>query len=163
MDGLAEEMIQNLEDMIRRSCAYGLEFRYSDGFTHDWCTLIPEFELSYKNYIHASIGKTLEMLEKGWKPKISVYILKKDLVNINPTDSRFKLIIDKVRHHEIKIVTDSFEYAKQKWDKSHKTPELKLGDLILVSNLDFNNIKGPKKLEDSFAGTFIIKALHGKN
>ncbi|MBW0569314.1 hypothetical protein O181_109029 [Austropuccinia psidii MF-1] len=35
-DGLAERMIQNLEDMIRRFCAYGLEFKDSDGFTHDW-------------------------------------------------------------------------------------------------------------------------------
>ncbi|MBW0528651.1 hypothetical protein O181_068366 [Austropuccinia psidii MF-1] len=40
-DGLAERMIQNLEDMIRRFCAYGLEFKDSEGFTHDWCILIP--------------------------------------------------------------------------------------------------------------------------
>ncbi|MBW0547428.1 hypothetical protein O181_087143 [Austropuccinia psidii MF-1] len=42
----AERMIQTLEDMIRRFCAYGLEFKYSDVFTHDWCTLIPALELS---------------------------------------------------------------------------------------------------------------------
>ncbi|MBW0571716.1 hypothetical protein O181_111431 [Austropuccinia psidii MF-1] len=60
-------------------------------------------------------------------------------------------------------MNDAFEYAKQKWDKSHKTPELKVGDLILVSKSNFNNIKGPKKLKDSFEGPFIIKALHGKN
>ncbi|MBW0460863.1 hypothetical protein O181_000578 [Austropuccinia psidii MF-1] len=29
---LAERMIQTLEDMIRRFCAYGLEFKGSDGF-----------------------------------------------------------------------------------------------------------------------------------
>ncbi|MBW0554959.1 hypothetical protein O181_094674 [Austropuccinia psidii MF-1] len=34
-DGLAERIIQTLEDMIRRFCAYGLELKYSDGFTHD--------------------------------------------------------------------------------------------------------------------------------
>ncbi|MBW0561912.1 hypothetical protein O181_101627 [Austropuccinia psidii MF-1] len=34
-DGLAERMIQNLEDMVRRLCAYGLEFKYFDGFNHD--------------------------------------------------------------------------------------------------------------------------------
>ncbi|MBW0461862.1 hypothetical protein O181_001577 [Austropuccinia psidii MF-1] len=37
-DGLAERMIQTLEDIIRRFCAYGLEFEYSDGFTQYWCT-----------------------------------------------------------------------------------------------------------------------------
>ncbi|MBW0531164.1 hypothetical protein O181_070879 [Austropuccinia psidii MF-1] len=44
-DGLAEIMIQTLRDMIRRFCAYGLCFKDSDCFTHDWCTLIPELEL----------------------------------------------------------------------------------------------------------------------
>ncbi|MBW0464091.1 hypothetical protein O181_003806 [Austropuccinia psidii MF-1] len=38
-DGLAERMIQTLEDMVRRLCAYGLEFRVFDGFTHYWCNL----------------------------------------------------------------------------------------------------------------------------
>ncbi|MBW0520771.1 hypothetical protein O181_060486 [Austropuccinia psidii MF-1] len=45
-DGLTERTIQTLEDMIRRFCAYGIEFKYSDGFTHDWCTLIPALELA---------------------------------------------------------------------------------------------------------------------
>ncbi|MBW0557706.1 hypothetical protein O181_097421 [Austropuccinia psidii MF-1] len=58
-------------------------------------------------------------------------------------------------------MNDAFEYAKQKWDKGHKTPEFKVGDLILVSTLNFDNIKGPKKLKDYFAGPFIIKSLHG--
>ncbi|MBW0560610.1 hypothetical protein O181_100325 [Austropuccinia psidii MF-1] len=39
-DRLAERMIQTLEDMIRRFCTYGLGFKNSYGFTHDWCTLI---------------------------------------------------------------------------------------------------------------------------
>ncbi|MBW0551410.1 hypothetical protein O181_091125 [Austropuccinia psidii MF-1] len=60
-------------------------------------------------------------------------------------------------------MNDDLEYAKQNWDKSHKSPEFKVGDLILVSTLNFNNIKGTKKWKDSFAGPFIIKALHGKN
>ncbi|MBW0556702.1 hypothetical protein O181_096417 [Austropuccinia psidii MF-1] len=34
-DGLAERMIQTLEDMIREFCGNGLEFKDSDGFTHD--------------------------------------------------------------------------------------------------------------------------------
>ncbi|MBW0522474.1 hypothetical protein O181_062189 [Austropuccinia psidii MF-1] len=32
-DGVGERMIQALEDMIRIFCAYGLEFKDSDGFT----------------------------------------------------------------------------------------------------------------------------------
>ncbi|MBW0577877.1 hypothetical protein O181_117592 [Austropuccinia psidii MF-1] len=60
-------------------------------------------------------------------------------------------------------MNDVFEYAKQKWDKSNKTPEFKVGDLILVSTLKFNNIQGLKKLKYSFSGPLIIKGLHGTN
>ncbi|MBW0555923.1 hypothetical protein O181_095638 [Austropuccinia psidii MF-1] len=154
-------MIQTLEDMIKQFCACRLELKYSYGFTHDWCTLMPELELAYKTSIHASIGKTPAMLEKGWNPKLPVYTLKKDLVDIHPTASRFKLFSDKVRHHANQGMNDAFEYSKQKWDKGNKTQELKVGDLILVSTLNFNNIESPKKLKDSFERQFIIKALHG--
>ncbi|MBW0516503.1 hypothetical protein O181_056218 [Austropuccinia psidii MF-1] len=58
---------------------------------------------------------------------------------------------------------DSFKYSKGKWDKSRKPPDFKIEDLVLVSTLSFNNIRGPKKLKDSFAGPFMINALHGQN
>ncbi|MBW0524456.1 hypothetical protein O181_064171 [Austropuccinia psidii MF-1] len=93
--------------MIRRFCAYGLEFKDSDRFTHDWCTLIPALELAYKTSVHSSTGKN------------SCY--------------------------------------------SHKVPDFKVGDLLLVSTLNFNNIKGPKKLKDYCVGPFVIVALHGTN
>ncbi|MBW0572078.1 hypothetical protein O181_111793 [Austropuccinia psidii MF-1] len=83
------------------------------------------------------------MLEKGWNPKLPVDTLKKDLVDIHPTTSSFMLSLDKVRHHANQSINDAFEYAKQIWDKSHKAPEFKVGDLILVSTLSFNDIKGP--------------------
>ncbi|MBW0562951.1 hypothetical protein O181_102666 [Austropuccinia psidii MF-1] len=105
-------MIQTLEDMIRIFCAYGLEFKDSDGFTHDWCTLIPGLELSYKTSIHSSTGKTPVMLEKGWNPRLPYDTLKQDLVDIHPTASSFKLILDKERHHANRCLQDSSKYAK---------------------------------------------------
>ncbi|MBW0502015.1 hypothetical protein O181_041730 [Austropuccinia psidii MF-1] len=161
--GLAERMIQTLEDMIRRFCSYGLEFKDSDGLTHYWCTLIPALELAYKTSIHSSTGKTPEMLEKGWNPRLPYDTLKKDLVDIHPTASCFKLVLDKARHQANKCMQYSFKYAKEQWDKSHKPPDFKIGDLVLVSTLNFRNIKVPNKLKDSFAGPFMIKALHGLN
>ncbi|MBW0566785.1 hypothetical protein O181_106500, partial [Austropuccinia psidii MF-1] len=61
-DGLEERMIQNLEEMIRRFCAYGLEFKDSDGFTHDWWTLIRALELAYKTSVHSSTSQTPAIL-----------------------------------------------------------------------------------------------------
>ncbi|MBW0544372.1 hypothetical protein O181_084087 [Austropuccinia psidii MF-1] len=149
--------------MIRRFCAFGLEFKDFNGFTHDWCTLIPDFELAYKTSIHYSNEKAPEMLEKGWNTGLPYDTLKKDLVDIHPTASSFKLMLEKARHHANRCMQDSFKYAKERWDKSHKKPEFKVGDLVLMSTLNFNNIKGSKKFKDSFAGPFMIKALHGPN
>ncbi|MBW0511544.1 hypothetical protein O181_051259 [Austropuccinia psidii MF-1] len=42
-------------------------------------------------------------------------------------------------------------------------PDFKEGDQVLVSTLNFNNIKGPKKMRDSFVGPFTIIKLIGKN
>ncbi|MBW0547345.1 hypothetical protein O181_087060 [Austropuccinia psidii MF-1] len=149
--------------MIRRFCAYGPELKYSDGFTHDWCTLIPALELAYKTSIHSSTGKTPAMLEKGWNPRLSDETLQKDLVDIHPTAISLKLTLDKAIHHENRCVQDSFKYSKEKWDKSHKPPEFKIGYLVLMSTLSFNNIKGSKKVKDSFAVPFMIIALNGLN
>ncbi|MBW0542013.1 hypothetical protein O181_081728 [Austropuccinia psidii MF-1] len=60
-DVLAERMIQTLEDMIRRFCACELEFKDTDGFTHEWCTLIPALELAYKTSVHSSTGQSSAM------------------------------------------------------------------------------------------------------
>ncbi|MBW0585992.1 hypothetical protein O181_125707 [Austropuccinia psidii MF-1] len=162
-DGLAERMIQTLEDMVRRICAYGLEFEYCDGFTHYWFTLLPALDLAYKKSIHASTNQTPVFLEKGWNPKLPQSSLRTELVEIHPTAASFKGILDKSRKHSVRCMEDSFAYAKDKGDKSHATPDFKVGDLVLVSTTSFNNIKGCKNLKGSFAGTLVIKALHGEN
>ncbi|MBW0518535.1 hypothetical protein O181_058250, partial [Austropuccinia psidii MF-1] len=162
-DGLSERMIQTLEDMVRQFCAYGLEFINCDGFTHDWFTLFPELELEYKTSIHSSTNQIPAVLEKGWNPKLPQDSLRKDLVERHPTAASFKGKLEKTRKHAIRCMEDSFAYAKDKWDKSHTTPDFKVGDLVLVSTTNFNKIKGCKKLKYSFAGPFVIKALHGEN
>ncbi|MBW0544046.1 hypothetical protein O181_083761 [Austropuccinia psidii MF-1] len=149
--------------MIRRLCAYELEFKDSDGFTNYWCTLIPALELEYKLSVHSSTGQTPAMLEKGWNPRLPEDTLRKDLIDIHPTASSFKIMLDKVKNNAKQSMNDAFDYEKQKWDKSHKVPDFKVGNLVLVSTLDSNNIKGPKKLKDSYLGTFVIVALHETN
>ncbi|MBW0462507.1 hypothetical protein O181_002222 [Austropuccinia psidii MF-1] len=72
-------------------------------------------------------------------------------------------MLDQARKTEIRCMEDSFAYAKDKWDKSHATPDFKVGDLVLLFTTNFNNIKGFRKLKYSFAGPSIIKALHEEN
>ncbi|MBW0508231.1 hypothetical protein O181_047946 [Austropuccinia psidii MF-1] len=42
-------------------------------------------------------------------------------------------------------------------------PYFKEGDQVLLSTLNFNNLKGPKKMRDSFLGPLTIIKLIGKN
>ncbi|MBW0461858.1 hypothetical protein O181_001573 [Austropuccinia psidii MF-1] len=127
-------MISNLEDIISRFCAYGLEFNYSDGFTYDWCTLIPALELKYRTPVYSSSGQTPAMLEKGWNTRIPADTLRKDLIEIHYTASSFKIMLDKVKHHAKKIMRDVFYCEKR-----------------------------PNKLKDSYVGPLVIFSFNGTN
>ncbi|MBW0530702.1 hypothetical protein O181_070417 [Austropuccinia psidii MF-1] len=61
-DGMADRMIQTLEDMVRGFWAYGLKLKYCDGLTHDLCTLLPALVLAYEKSIHASTTQTPAVL-----------------------------------------------------------------------------------------------------
>ncbi|MBW0559452.1 hypothetical protein O181_099167 [Austropuccinia psidii MF-1] len=100
------------------------------------------------------------MLEKGPNPILPEDTLRKDLIHIQSKASSFKIILDKVKHHAEIRMNDAFDYAKQKWEKSNKVPELKAGHLVLVSTLNFKNIKSPKRLKSFHVGLFFIVALH---
>ncbi|MBW0515295.1 hypothetical protein O181_055010 [Austropuccinia psidii MF-1] len=88
-------MIQSLEDIMRRFCAYKLEFKGSDGFTHYWCTLVPALELEYRTSINSSTVKPQKILEKGWNARIPYDTLKRYLVDVHPTERSFKMMLDK--------------------------------------------------------------------
>ncbi|MBW0507161.1 hypothetical protein O181_046876 [Austropuccinia psidii MF-1] len=62
-----------------------------------------------------------------------------------------------------RYIVEAKEYNNHRWDKSHMEPDFKEGDQVLVSTLNFNNLKGPKTMRDSFLWTFTIIKLIGKN
>ncbi|MBW0506425.1 hypothetical protein O181_046140 [Austropuccinia psidii MF-1] len=72
-------------------------------------------------------------------------------------------MLEKARNNANVFMQAFFKYAKEIWDKSHNSPDFKVGDLLLVTTLNFNNIKGPKKLKDSFSVPFMIRELHDLN
>ncbi|MBW0512982.1 hypothetical protein O181_052697 [Austropuccinia psidii MF-1] len=84
------------------------------------------------------------MLEKGCNSRLPADTLRKDFIDIHPTASSFKIILNKVKHHEKKSINNSFDYEKQKWDNSHKVPDFKVRSLVQVSTLNFHNIKEKK-------------------
>ncbi|MBW0555262.1 hypothetical protein O181_094977 [Austropuccinia psidii MF-1] len=84
-DGLAERMIQNMEDILQWFCAYGMEYKDHQGYIHDWVTLLPAVQLAYNTRQHSTIGKSPSLVEKGWNPLFPVDHLKKILLNIHST------------------------------------------------------------------------------
>ncbi|MBW0533600.1 hypothetical protein O181_073315 [Austropuccinia psidii MF-1] len=110
-------MIQTLADMVRGVCAYGLELIDCYRCTHDKCTLLPALELVCKTSIHSITNQMPAFLEKGWNPRPPQNSLRKDLVEMHPTASSFKGMLDKARMHSVRCMEDSFAYAKDKWDK----------------------------------------------
>ncbi|MBW0474404.1 hypothetical protein O181_014119 [Austropuccinia psidii MF-1] len=60
-------------------------------------------------------------------------------------------------------IAEPKEYNKQRYDKNHNENYFREGDQVLVSTLNFNNLKGAKKMKNSFLGTLNITRLTGKN
>ncbi|MBW0502047.1 hypothetical protein O181_041762 [Austropuccinia psidii MF-1] len=146
-------MIQTLEDMVRRFYAYGLELKDCDGYTLDWCNIIPALELAYKTSIHASTNQTPAIVENGWNLRLPQDSVRKDLGEIPPKTASFKGILEKYRTYAARCMDESFAYSKDKWDNPHATPDFNIGDLVLVSTTNFNKIKGFKNMKDSYGKT----------
>ncbi|MBW0541522.1 hypothetical protein O181_081237 [Austropuccinia psidii MF-1] len=162
-DGLAERMIQTMEDILRRFCPYGMEYKYHEGYTHDWVTLLPTVQLAYNTSQNPIIGKTPALVEKGWNPLLPEDHLKKNLLTIHPTAKDFHDMWKRACDTAAKFIAEAKEYNKQRLDKTHMEPKFKEGDQVLVSTLNFNNLEGPKKMRDSFVGPFTIIRFIGKN
>ncbi|MBW0550608.1 hypothetical protein O181_090323 [Austropuccinia psidii MF-1] len=88
-DGLDERMIQTMEDILRRFCAYGMEYKDQEEYTHDWVTLLLAVQLAYNTSQHSSTGKTPAVVEKGWNALLPVDHLQKNLLTIHPTAKDF--------------------------------------------------------------------------
>ncbi|MBW0461383.1 hypothetical protein O181_001098 [Austropuccinia psidii MF-1] len=149
-DGLGESMIQTMEDILRRFCAYGMEYKDHEGYTHEWVTLLPAVQLAYNTSQHSTTGKSPSLVEKGWNPLFPVDHLKNNLLTIQPTAKDFHDMWKRACDTAARCIAEAKEYNKQSWDKSHMEPEFKKGDQLLVSTINFNTLKQPRKMRNSF-------------
>ncbi|MBW0549210.1 hypothetical protein O181_088925 [Austropuccinia psidii MF-1] len=143
-------MIQIMEEIIRGFCAYGMEFKDHEGYTHGWVTLLLEITLAYTTCQHSNTGKSPSLVEKGCNPLLPVDHLKKNLLTVHPTAEDLYDMWKRACDTAAKCIAVAKEYNKEGYDKTHMEPEFKEGDQVLVSTLNFNNLKGQKKIRDSF-------------
>ncbi|MBW0471465.1 hypothetical protein O181_011180 [Austropuccinia psidii MF-1] len=140
-----------------------MEYKDHEGYTHDWVILLPEVQLDYNTSQHSTTGKSHSLVEKGWNPLLPVDHLKKNLLTIHPTAKDFHDMWKRACDTAAKCISEAKEYKKQRWDKSNMEHDFKEGDQVLVFTLNFNNLKGPKKMRGTFLGPFTIIKLIGKN
>ncbi|MBW0483852.1 hypothetical protein O181_023567 [Austropuccinia psidii MF-1] len=119
-----------MEDILRRFCAYGMEYKDHEGYTHDWVTLLPAVQLAYNTSQNSTTGKTPALVEKGWNPLFPVDHLKKNLLTIHPTAKDFHEMWKRACETAAKCIAEAKEYNKQRCDKSHIEPDFKEGDQV---------------------------------
>ncbi|MBW0479746.1 hypothetical protein O181_019461 [Austropuccinia psidii MF-1] len=78
-----------MEKILRRFCAYGMEYKDHEDYTHHWVTLLQTVQLAYNTSQNSTTGKTPALVEKGWTPLLPVDHLKKNLLTIHPTAKDF--------------------------------------------------------------------------
>ncbi|MBW0537070.1 hypothetical protein O181_076785 [Austropuccinia psidii MF-1] len=152
-----------MEEIIRRVCAYDMEYNDHEGYTHKWVTLLPAVQLAYNTRKNSTTGKLPSLVEKGWNPLLTVDHLKKNLLTIHPKAKDFHYMWNRACDTAAKCIAEAKEYNKQRYDKTHMEPDFKEGDQVLVSTIKFNIINRPKKMRNSFVGPFTIIKLIGKN
>ncbi|MBW0484160.1 hypothetical protein O181_023875 [Austropuccinia psidii MF-1] len=89
--------------------------------------------------------------------------LKKDLLTIHPTAKDYHHMWKRECETASILIAEEKEYNKQRYDKTHKEKYFREWDQVLVFTLNFNKLKGPNKMRDSFVGLFTIIRLMGKN
>ncbi|MBW0471240.1 hypothetical protein O181_010955 [Austropuccinia psidii MF-1] len=111
-----------MEDILRRFCAYGMEYKDHEGYTHDWVTLLPAVQLAYNTSQHSTTGKTPTLVGTGWNPLLPVDHLKKNLLNIHTTAKDFHEMCKRACDTAVKGIAEAKEYNK----KRENAVELKL-------------------------------------
>ncbi|MBW0471264.1 hypothetical protein O181_010979 [Austropuccinia psidii MF-1] len=144
-DGLPGRMIHKMEDILRRFCDDGMEYKDQ-----------PAVHLTHNTSKHSTSGKTPALVKKVWNPLLPVDHLKKNLPTIHPTAKDFHEMQKRACYTAAKFIAEAKGYDKQRWDKSHMEPDFREGDQVLVLKLNFNNLKWPKKMRDLFLGPFTM-------
>ncbi|MBW0472516.1 hypothetical protein O181_012231 [Austropuccinia psidii MF-1] len=98
-----------MEDILYRFCAYGMEYKHHEGYTHEWVTLLPVVHLAYNTSQQSTTGKTPALVERGWNLLLPVDYLKKSLLTIQPTAKEIHEMCKRAWKNEVEVkLTEEF-------------------------------------------------------
>jgi hypothetical protein len=84
-------------------------------------------------------------------------------VKLHPSAERFQHMMLSAEKYASQCRDEAVAYNKEWWDKTHRDHDIAVGDRVLVSTINLQNLGGNRKLKDAFVGPFFVKALHGRN
>ena len=104
-------------------------------------------------------------MERGYIPNAPRVLLNSKLgkLDIHPASSSFSHMQAMARAHAEDCIEQAFQYEKNRWDKTHKESDIEVGDQVLLSTINFNNLNTNIKLKDPFVGPFIVLKNVGPN
>ncbi|MBW0517443.1 hypothetical protein O181_057158 [Austropuccinia psidii MF-1] len=114
-----------MEDILRRFCAYFMQYKDHEGYTNYWVSHLPAVQLAYNTSQHSTTGNTPALVEKGWNPLLPVDNLKKNLLTIDPKARYFHEMWKRACDTAPECIAEAKEYNKRRWDKSHMEPDFK--------------------------------------
>ncbi|MBW0504027.1 hypothetical protein O181_043742 [Austropuccinia psidii MF-1] len=153
---LTSEFWTNFYDML------GTKIAFSTAYHPQTDVLAEKVQLAYNTSQYSTTGKSPSLVEKGSTALVPVDHLEKSLLTIHPTAKDFHDMWKRACDTASRCIDEAKEDNKQRLEKSHMEPDFKEGDQVLVSTINFSNLKGPKKIRDSFLGPFTTISLIGK-
>ena len=155
-----------LRRYIRRYVAFECSYTDSEGFNHDWSTLLPALEIAYNTSKHSTIKMTPFEVHRGWLPRTPDIMLMETInstiANVNTSSASFGEMFSQARIHATECVNAAFNASKARWDESHSETRFQVGDYVYISTKHFG-LKGPRKTQSPFVGPFPILKLIGPN
>ncbi|MBW0460944.1 hypothetical protein O181_000659 [Austropuccinia psidii MF-1] len=85
------------------------------------------------------------------------------ILNIHPTAKDFNDMWKNACDKAAIFIAEAKQFNKKSYDKTHKEPDFREDDQVLISPLNFNNLKCPKKMRDQLVVPFTIIRFLGMN
>jgi transposase InsO family protein len=152
-DGQTERQNQTIEHYLRCYCTW---------LQDDWVDYLISAEFSYNNSTHASTGMSPFFALLGYNPKIGDYI--EDDVpggEVPAVRERAERIIARRAELE-KRLRDAATYQAKWYNKKHQPKTYTIGDWVMLSTKNLQQLRPSKKIAHRFTGPFKITAIRGK-
>lgn len=163
-DGLAERAIGSLEEALRTFCAFG-STQWAGEIAVDWLMVLPAWVFAYNSSKHASTGQVPYILERGYCPRTPADVLSESCglkpLKVDMKAGQWAQAVKDAQTRARDSIKHAFDYAKSRWDKSHKEVVYRPGDEVRRSTRFFDFVGTQTKLKPAWIGPISVRGMKG--